>query len=244
MNTNWSTPKKNIIAGMNDLRKCLASGYNARLIRKYNEDCQYPLKKKNEDQDFRNYDFYIGYSSTVNIIKADTSMTEFEKHLSLNYVNKFGTQEAVDRYYKIGICSAENFKGVGRSHLILVDDLIKFFKENDPKYAEMYERQYRSNNNDESHLFCFYKHKVNGSSYAIQKFKHKLWVVEILDKDQSKIKVPILVKVIKILVSPLKYIPKKSVLCMQEYKIITYRIGDITNGLSIQIQIPKKFSFK
>ena len=56
-NTNWTSPKTNIFAGINDLRRALASGYKAKLIRAYNEQCEYPIKEKLENRDFRNYEF-------------------------------------------------------------------------------------------------------------------------------------------------------------------------------------------
>ena len=46
MKTNWSSPKTNIFAAMQDLRKCLASGNKARLIRARNEDCECPIRVK------------------------------------------------------------------------------------------------------------------------------------------------------------------------------------------------------
>ena len=43
----------------------------------------------------------------------------------------------------------------------------------------------------------------------------------------------------------LKYIPKKSYcLDMKTYKVIRYRVGSVENGYSLDIHIPKKFSFK
>jgi hypothetical protein len=69
MNTNWSSPKTNIIAGINDLRKCLADGYKARLIRLENEKCAYPIKKKKKDQDFRNYKFAIELQEVLIALK-------------------------------------------------------------------------------------------------------------------------------------------------------------------------------
>lgn len=127
MNTNWSSPKTNIFAGINDLRKCLASGHKARLIRLENEKCNYPIRVKEPDNDFRNYKFSIGYPTSVNKIKADPNLNEFEKHLALNYVSVFGSKEAADKYYQTGELSEDNFRNMGFTHLVQVDDLIKFY---------------------------------------------------------------------------------------------------------------------
>jgi hypothetical protein len=148
------------------------------------------------------------------------------------------------KYYETGILSADNDKGMGRSHLIHVDDYIKFLENSkDFQRAKLYRRQYRAPEyvNDTSHLFDFYRYK-HGSQFAIQTFKRKLWVVKLIDKD-PKVKVPLAVKFLNVVMTPLKFIPKKSVLRMDTYKVITFRIGGVTSGYSVAIQIPKKFSF-
>ena len=109
MNTNWTTPKTNFFAGMNDLRKALASGMNARLVRALNQECAYPIKVKNHNLDFRCYEGSISYASTRQKIEARTDMSDFEKHLSLNYVQAFGTPEAMENYYDGGAVCADNF---------------------------------------------------------------------------------------------------------------------------------------
>jgi hypothetical protein len=85
MNTNWSSPSTNIFAGLNDLRKALAAGQNARLIRARNQDCAFPIRVRHHDTDFRNYEFQSGYVRSRNEILRDPNMTDFEKHLALNY---------------------------------------------------------------------------------------------------------------------------------------------------------------
>ena len=99
--TTWTSPKTNMIAAANDLRGCLASGHKARLIRIFNEDCMHPiLLDKNElSKDFKEYEFSIGTLRTKAEIIADTSMSEFEKTLSLEYHACFGNADAVDKYY-------------------------------------------------------------------------------------------------------------------------------------------------
>jgi len=248
-NTNWTSPKTNIFAGINDLRRALASGYKAKLIRAYNEQCEYPIKEKLENRDFRNYEFSIGYASSITRIKEDPNKTEFEKQLSLNYVSVFGSDEAMKRYYETGVLGEDNFKNMGRNHLVHVDDIIKYLEDRKDVRANMYKQQYRSPEhvNDVSHFFDFYRYK-HGSPYAIKKFKTKLWVIVLLGKDEKQPRIPVMTRIImntiSALVYPLKYVPRRDVLRMPEYKIITYRIGAVVNGYSMQIQIPKKFSFK
>jgi hypothetical protein len=244
-NTNWSSPKTNIIAGMLDLRKALASGYKAKLIRANNEECEYPIKEKQQDMDFRNYEFSIGYGSSVNKIKADTSRSEFEKMLSLNYVSCYGDPDAVKSYYETGILTKRNVRSMGMNHLVKVDDLIKFFRSiNDAVRANIYERQYRAPEhvNDTTHLFDFFRYK-HGSAYSIKKFKRKLWVVQLNGKDENA-SLPVVIKVLNFLMYPAKFIPQRSVLQMPEYRLISYRVGAVVNGFKVEFQIPKKFSFR
>ncbi len=243
--TNWTSPKTNIIAGMLDLRSALASGYKAKLIRARNEECEFPVTEKLQNKDFRNYEFSIGYGSSVNKIKAAANMTEFEKHLALNYVSVFGSEEAMKRYYETGVLSADNLKNMGRAHLVHVDDLIKFLEDTrDYQRANLYKQQYRApeHANDTTHLFDFFRYK-HGSAYALKRFKHKLWVVQLQGKEE-KVKVPVVIKFMNFVLYPLKFIPQRSVLRMPEYKQVSYRVGSVTNGYEIEFQIPKKFSFK
>jgi hypothetical protein len=254
MNTNWSSPKKNMLAGINDLRKCLASGYNARLIRARNENCAYPIKIKNNITDFRCYEFANGSLSTKDEILADASMSEFEKNLSLNYKACFGTEEAVKSYYETGVCSKDNFKGVGRSHLVKVTDMIELLKKKneigeEKEYIKMFKEQYvtgeQANNR---HFWDFFRLKNGYDNWNVEHFNHKLWVVEMLGKNEPKVKQPlmtgIVIATLNFILRPLKYIPERSVFRMDNYTDYTYRIGSVVNGFSIQFQIPKKFSFK
>ncbi len=130
--TNWSTPRTNYFAGINLLRKALASGENAKLERRWNEECGFPIKEN----------------------------------------------------------------------------------PNAP-----YQEQ------------------------IVKKFKHKVWVV-VLYYNHPTYKAPVLTKIFNAVLYPLKYIPRKSVFHMDKYKIVTYRVGDVVNGYSIEFHIPKKFGFK
>jgi len=246
INTNWSSPKRNIFAAMLLLRTALAAGQNARLIRMANEDCAHPIKVKNSITDFRAYEFSVGLLRTRASIISDERMPAFEKFLSLNYKTCYGTQEAVEKYYETGLLSPDNFKGQGRSHLVAVRDMVAFlFVTGDTDRAEMFRSQYFDDaTGKETHFFDFYRLGKEHSIYTIQRFKHKLWVVELLKDDAPKARVPVLVHVLNFILYPLKYVPRRNVLRMDEYTNYTFRVGDVINGFSIQFQIPKKFSFK
>jgi len=187
MNTNWSTPKRNIIAGINYLRKALQAGMKARLVRARNEDCEHPIKVKRDDTDFRNFEFQIGYAASRNSIAANPNMTPFQKYLALNYVTLYGTPEAVERYYTKGLLSPDNNKGIGRSHLVLATDLLQFMAVTGDDRLNLYKRQYANDGNgsaDVMHMYNFYRYK-HGSQWAIKKFRRKLWVVELLETQMS-----------------------------------------------------------
>jgi len=226
------------------LRSALAAGMNARLVKARNEDCAYPIKEKHVDEDFRNYEFRSGHLSTRQDIYNDTSMSEMEKYLSLEFKTCYGTEEAMNRYYETGLLSPDNFKGIGRSHLVKIRDMIAFLiSTGDKDRAEMFKHQYFSEEGGrEQHFYDFFRYK-HGSPWAIKTFKRKLWVVELLKDDEPKARIPLLVYILNIVLYPLKYVPRRSVLRMDKYRVVTYRVGDVTNGFAIEFHVPKKFSF-
>jgi hypothetical protein len=248
--TNWTTPKTNIIAAANDLRKCLAGGYKARLIRILNEECDFPiLLDKNElSTNFREYEFSYATLRTRAEIKADTSMSDFEKYLSLNYHACFGTADAVKRYYLTGILSKGNFNGMGKAHLVRVSDMITYLNSTGDKKNIDYAKQWEhySDSEDARHFYDTFRLK-NVQERMTKHFKHKVWVVEMLKEDAPMIVnawyINALMTLLTIIITPLKFIPERSVMDMKEYKWITYRIGDVINGYTVEFQIPKKFSF-
>ena len=248
MNTNWSKPRTNIFSAVMSLRSALAAGQNAKLIRARNEDCAYPIRVKKHDTDFRNYEFRVGYMRTRSEIQRDQDMDDFHKHLTLNYKNCYGTREAVENYYQTGKLSADNFKGMGVSHLVRVEDMVRWLMiTGDTERAQMFRDQYLSDEHcNDRHFWDFYRYK-HGSEFAPKYFRKRLWVVVLLDDKTQKPVIPwsqrIPLAILNTLMLPLKYVPKKSVLKMKDYKVITYRVGAVTNGLSIDIHVPKKFGF-
>ena len=245
MNTNWSTPKTNFLAGMLDLRKALASGMRAKLIRARNEDCNFPIKVKNRITDFRIYEFSNSTLQTRTGIAVDQSKNEFNKYLTLTFKTCYGTPEAVQRYYSKGKLSPDNFKGVGTSHLVKVEDMVRYLEiSGDPERASMFRKQYLSLEMvGENYFYDNFRYKY-GSPWATKLFRRKLWVVEFLKPDVPEARVPVLIHVLNVLLYPLKYIPRRSILRMADYKCITFRIGSVVNGISVEFNIPKRFSFK
>lgn len=248
MNTNWTTPKRNIILVIWDLRSALAAGMNARLIRARNEDCAYPISVKNSITDFRAYEFSVGLMKTRNQIADDPRTEPFLKHLSLNYKNCYGTQEAVDRYYETGKLSMDNFKMQGRSHLVNVKDMVVFLTLMNDDRGKMFKEMYIDDDKaNERHFYDHYRLKREHSPYTIKRFKRKVWVTELLKADQ-KIKLSwlmfTLIGLLNGMCYPLKFISRRHVLQMKKYKIITFRVGDVINGFAIEIHIPKKFGFR
>lgn len=245
MNTNWSSPKTNFFAGIMNLRSALNSGYKAKLIREYNEKCSHPIREKVEDKDFRAYKHFIGYQSTKNAILNANNYTEFEKYLALNYKGCFGTKEAAEQYYKHGVLSADNFKGMGFSHLVKVSDMVDFMKANnyDVKRIKMFDDQYINGSEANTRHFYDFFTPIAGNEHKIKKFNKKLWVVVLLD-DKAEVKIPVLIKTLNWILFPLKYIPKKSVLRLPEYTLYKFSIGAITSGYHVEFHIPKKFRFK
>ncbi len=245
MNTNYSTPNRTLIAALNTLRKALASGHRAKLVKARNEDCKFPIQTRLHDTDFRNYESSGGHAASRRGIKEDDSMTDFQKHLSLNYVTCFGTPEAMEQYYNGSKLTPDNHKGVGCSHLVLVDDLITMLLESGhkPNSVGMYQRQYIIDGCDDvQHFYNFYQYK-HGSMYVAKEFKRRVWVVVLLKDNENTPRTPVLVHVLNVLAVPLKFVPQRSVLKMDDYKCVTYRIGSVVNGFSVEFNIPKKFSF-
>jgi hypothetical protein len=180
-------------------------------------------------------------------------LSEFEKYLSLNYHACFGAEEAIKQYYETGILSKGNFQGMGRSHLVKVSDMIEYLlRSKDPKdkeYAKLW--SHYSDQQDIRHFYDTFR--LKSAQYRTPKhFNHKLYAIEMLDKDMpvSDVKaltpwyIRALMAMITMIIIPLRYIPEKSVMRMPESTYYTLRIGSVFNGYSIEIQIPKKFSFK
>jgi hypothetical protein len=261
MTTNYSHPKRCFFAGMNDLRHAMKDGdRNVRLEKRWNEECEYPITDKYSKNDFRDFKGYMGVIRSIDDIKADTHMDEFEKYLSLNYRQCFGTEEAVKAYYEHGRLTEDNIRSGGRSHLVKITDIIKFYEERakmwstagrlDEQKADLERvRNYKEfyitgETSAENHWVDLFTLKDDVQRWIPRKFKRKLWVVVTYHNYPKKFRVPLLAKVLNVLAAPLKFIPERSVLRMPEYTNYTFRIGSVVHGYEVEFQIPKKFSFK
>jgi len=251
MSTNWSSPKTNFLAGVNELHSALASGQNAKLIRLENELCEYPIMLEITEADASQYRSTGAYLRTRQQILEDNSMSDILKNLTLNYASCFGTRAAVETYNKTGVVSKDNFTGMGVNHLVKITHIIGYLQhtgiKGDLERAQIFIDDYTvdGKNSNKRHFYDTYA-LINRKERTPKQFNKKLWVVA-LYKDDVKIEQPLSTKfwiaVINWLLFPTKYIPRKSVLKMGDYTNITYRVGDIVHGWSIQIQVPKKFAF-
>ena len=242
--TNWSSPHTNIWKAILSLQRALAAGQTARLVRMRNEDCEHPILTQNHDKDFRNYKFSSGTLQTRKSIADDRYKSDFQKYLTLNYKTCYGTEEAVKRYYETGKLSKDNIVGHGVSHLVEIRDLIRYLAAIGDDRAEMFRAQYLdTDTEDEMHFFDNYVSEL--SEYAPKKFRRKLWTVVLYHgmDARSMPKMRPWMRLLGWIQAPLKYIPQKSVLRMDNYRVVTFRVGDVTNGISIDIHIPKRFGF-
>lgn len=243
MNLCWTTPKRNIFKAVGDLRRALSSGRRAKLVRARNKDCEFPIKTRNDSRDFRDFEFQVGYASCRDTINARTDLSDFEKHLALNYHTCYGTPEAREHYYKTGQLQPDNDKGVGTSHLVLVQDFVDFLDgEGQHSRANMFRRQYLTPGYDSiCHLYQFFRLKRDIDYWNIPDLK--VWAIATPDADET-VKTGPLLSILNFVLKPLKWIPEKDVLDMGDYKNVTYRVGSVMNGFAVEFHVPKKFSFQ
>lgn len=260
MTTNYSSPKRSFFAGMNDLRHAMKDGSrNVRLEKRWNHECEFPINDKYSKNDFRDFEGYIGVMRSIDSIKADAQMGEFEKYLTLNFRQCFGTEEAVKAYYEHGIVTEDNIRSGGRSHLVKITDIIKYYQDRvnnctaelhgdykaDCERLKNYTQFYITGETaHESHWVDLFHLKRDVPRWTPRKFKHKLWVVVTYHNYDKKFRVPLLAVVLNVLAAPLKFIPTRDVLRMPEYTNYTFRVGSVVRGYSVEFQIPKKFSFE
>jgi hypothetical protein len=244
-----------LFAAILDLRNCLSRGFKAEIVREWNADCDHPLYNiPKEVTDFRKWTGNGASMYTRQEIEDSNIYSDFEKHLMLNYHTLFGTQESVDHYYKTGELSKGNILGVGKCHLVkvtdLVDFLIKLGDPTDKTRIDIFTKQYITQETAWSNQFYDNVKLINPNGREKRVFKHKLWAVNVLGRHNDQAVQPpipkhvnVLLHIINVLVIPFKYIPTRSVLKMTKYTLITYRVGGVTNGYSVQFQVPKKFGF-
>lgn len=88
----------------------------------------------------------------------------------------------------------------------------------------------------------FWKAK-EGIKYHVPDPKINKVFIVCFNEKKSEVHTPTWLKIVNALISPLRFIPQYSNLDMGTYKCHTFRIGDVTNGFTIEFQMPKKFSF-
>lgn len=255
MNTKYTRPRTNIFSALSALTSALQNGHKAILIKMKNEDCGFPIYIGEENVPFKlsDYKLLYGNSKTRNDIINSTDRDRY-KELSLNYKSMFGTPESIKIYQETGVLTKCALLHIGTSHIVKVSDMIKLLSKGDKSdlnWARALHNQYFDPDYaDTSFFFDTFVLKDYGSILIPKKFKRKLWVVAILDKNENDINSmselkhsKVLIKIFNILSYPLKFIPKKSVLRMDNYTVYGFRIGDVTNGYEMKFQIPKKFSF-
>ena len=89
--------------------------------------------------------------------------------------------------------------------------------------------------------YMFYKPKEGIPYYVPQVMPRKVFVVHC---NKNRKNVPVWVKGFAAITYPLRFIPKKGVRKMSKRTCYSLRIGSSSNGISLEFQIPKKFSLK
>ena len=218
---------------MFDLANALKTN-NATLIKAFNGECNYPINVLNKNLTVSDYISSGSSYLSIKDIDDNKNLTPLEKDIKINYIILFGTQKGIDNYKKSGILTKENDKGMGISHIVKRQDYIDYLNEiGEFDRADLFKKK-------DINKVEFFIDVYTTKKYVKKEFNRKLWVVQLKDK---KTPIPFLVKLINIITTPLKYIPTRSVLRMEDYKNVTYTVGGVTNGYSIEFQIPKKFGF-
>lgn len=229
--TTYTTATQNPFKAFRSLISALQSGYDAVILRRENDaKLSFPIKITH---DYKDIDSFVSTGSyfTNNWEKVKKQIEESDLHpiikdLKLNYTTAFGSEEEYKNYLKTG---KVYFTGMGKCFFIKYKDLIETRKEENLAL-------------NEKTRFVLTIVPKTGKYYEIKKLKRKVFVIGI--KSTENFNLPIWFKIYRVLVYPFRLIPSKSILNMPEYKKITYRIGGVVNGFTLDLHIPKKFSFK
>ncbi len=92
---------------------------------------------------------------------------------------------------------------------------------------------------DDPQLYYYYK-PIDGVPFWIQKELPKLQFVFHCNKNRKN--VPWWVKGFVLVTFPIRFIPKKDVKKMSKRTCYSFRIGSMSNGISLEFHVPKKFS--
>jgi hypothetical protein len=229
--TNWSEATLNPFKAFSNLVSCLRSGNNAWIEKQENGKQSYPLVEDNPDLSKMKYWkcdsqlFARDWENNQQEILDDDKLLPMAKTLMTEYTVLYGSQEEYDAYLQTGVAK---FNGIGKQFFVKYDDLLKIRKE---EGIEM----------DSSTRFYPMVSPIERYKRVL-KTKRKVYVI-VMDYEDKK-PLPIWLKIINVVTYPFRFIPKQSVLRMDDYTNYTFRIGDVCNGYSVEFQIPKKFSFK
>ena len=214
----WNTPKKSLFKALIDFINCVSFGYECSLIRIDNEKCNPFIKRKNPIlNNINNWSSSYGTPENRKELEEKKYFNKIERELTLNYYYNFNNYLC---------CNGHNF--------IFLPGKTRGC----PKCGEVnYKQSCKIKKRKKAESVFFYTHwkPKQGIPYYIPDNIGKVWVIKMENK-----KVNLITKILYLL----KWIPRKSILNIGNCKNITFRIGSISNGYSVEIQIPKKFSFK
>ena len=228
--TNWSEATLNPFKAIGNLISCLRDGNNAWIERQENGKQDYPLLEENPDLSKIEYwkcsmqPYSDDWETTKQEILDDPKLLPMAKTLMTEYCTMFGSQQEYDAYLQTGVAK---FGGIGKQFFVKYDDLIK---------------QRKSEGTEMDGSTRFYPMVSPIERYKqVSKTKRKVFVIV---NDNKEARLPRWVRAINVITYPLRFIPKRSVLRMDDYTNYTFSIGAVSNGYSVEFQIPKKFSFK
>ena len=89
--------------------------------------------------------------------------------------------------------------------------------------------------------YMFYKPKEGIPYYIPQVISRKVFVVHC---NKNRKNVPWWVKSFVLITYPLRFIPKRDIKKMSKRTCYSLRVGSLSNGISLEFHIPKKFSLK
>ena len=110
-----------------------------------------------------------------------------------------------------------------------------FFNETDKKLTLSKDTSY------DPQPYSFYKPKDGIPFYIPRELPKKVFVVHC---NKSRKNVPWWVKGFAATTYPLRFIPKKDMRKMSKKTCYSLRVGSLSNGISLEFHIPKKFSLK
>jgi hypothetical protein len=130
--TNWTEATTNVSKAFMGLLHAIDSGYEAWLEIQDNGKQDYPVKIVNPtlDNPF-NWTSYIGVPRDFKAILDHKYINDTEKDLTVNWIDCFGTLEAIEHYQKTGELIDGAINSCGRSHPVRIKDANNYRKNKD-----------------------------------------------------------------------------------------------------------------